>query len=82
MPKTAVNLVKSVRERLLQYREQVNTIDARKNNLRLGRVFAGPGIRQTLSRQLVDWTIIAVYQRRIPARNELACDYANSKRQH
>jgi hypothetical protein len=71
MPKAGVSLVRSVRERLQQYREQINAIDARKNNLRLGRVFAGSGIRQTPSRQLMDWAIIAVDHRRIPAKNQL-----------
>jgi hypothetical protein len=77
MPKTAVNLVRSVRERLLHYGEQINAIDARKNNLRLGRVFAGSGIRETLSGQLVDWAIIAVDHKRIPARNELPIKICN-----
>jgi hypothetical protein len=77
MPKTAVNLVRSVKEELLQYRDKINAIDARKNNLRLGRVFAGSGIRQTLSRQLMDWAIIAVDHRRIPASNELPIKICN-----
>lgn len=71
MSKTAVNLVKSIREELLQYRENINAIDARKSNLRLGQVFAGSGIRQTPSRQLMDWAIIAVDHSRIPTKNDL-----------
>jgi hypothetical protein len=77
MPKTAVHLVRSVRERLVRYRERIDVIDARKNNLRLGPVFAGSGIRQTLSGQLMDWAIIAVDQRRIPARNDLPIQIYN-----
>jgi hypothetical protein len=58
MPKAAVHLVKSVRKRLVQYRERIDVIDARKNNLRLGPVFAGSGIRQILSATGEDGNVI------------------------
>jgi hypothetical protein len=71
MAKAAVRLVKDVRERLIRYRERIAAIDARKNNLRLGQIFAGSGLRQTGSRQLMDWAIIEVDDTRIPAGNDL-----------
>jgi hypothetical protein len=57
--------------RVTTSRERINAIDGRRNNMRLGVVYAGSGIRRLRSQQIMDWALIRVDNARVPARNEL-----------
>jgi hypothetical protein len=71
MPMGGVRHARMLIDELTTSRARINAIDSRRNNMRLGVVYAGSGIRQKRSRQILDWALINVDNARVPAANDL-----------
>ena len=71
MSKGSVRQARMLIDELTTFRARINAIDSRKNNMRLGVVYAGSGIRQKRSQQILDWALINVDNARVPAANDL-----------
>jgi hypothetical protein len=71
MPMVGVRRAKMLIDELAISQARINAIDSRRNNMRLGVVYAGSGIRQRRSQQILDWALINVDDARVPAANDL-----------
>jgi hypothetical protein len=71
MPKRDVRQVRNMIDGITTTRARINAIDGRMNNMRLGVVYAGSGIRRNRSGQIMDWALIEVNSTRVLAANEL-----------
>jgi hypothetical protein len=71
MPIGGVRHARILIDELTTSRARINAINSRKNNMRLGIVYAGSGIRQKRSQQILDWALINVDNARVPAVNGL-----------
>jgi hypothetical protein len=71
MPREEATRVRILLGHVTTSRERINAIDERRNNMKLGVVYAGSGIRRLRSQQITDWVLISVDNARVPERNEL-----------
>jgi hypothetical protein len=71
MPMRDVRHVENMISEVTISQARINAIDRRRNNMRLGVIYAGSGIRRSRSQHIMDWALIRVDSTRIPAANEL-----------